>query len=78
LDADHIVNAKRFEEEMNGLLKQTKERKIAKKMTNMSRGSISKKKCCERFLPKGGCATKKKSLRTLVFWLSKNIYQFIL
>jgi len=59
LDADHIVIAKRFEEKMNGLLKKTKERKIAKKITNISRGSISKKKCCEGFLPKGGCATKK-------------------
>jgi hypothetical protein len=42
LDANHIVIAKRFEEKMNGLLKQTKERKIAKKITNISRGSISK------------------------------------
>ncbi len=67
MDADHIVIAKRFEEKMNGLLKKTKERKIAKKITNISRGSISKKKCCEGFLPKGRCATKKKPWRPWSF-----------
>jgi hypothetical protein len=52
LDADHIINAKRFEEEMNGLLKQTKERQIAKKITNISRGSISKKNVVTDFFQK--------------------------
>jgi hypothetical protein len=39
-----------FEEEMNNLLKRTKERQPSKKITKPSNGSISKKTICQKYL----------------------------
>jgi hypothetical protein len=48
VDVDHVIVVKMFEEEVNSLMKGTKERQP----TNVSKGSISKQSC-ERFLQKG-------------------------
>jgi hypothetical protein len=42
MDVDHMFIVKEFEKEMNNLMKQTKERHLAKEILNISRGSISK------------------------------------
>jgi hypothetical protein len=39
VDANHTLIAKRFEEKVNGLLKERKERQPSKKRANLSSGS---------------------------------------
>jgi hypothetical protein len=56
VDVNHIVVVKRFEE-MNNSLKQIEEKQPTKEKTNIFGRSNLKKNCCERFFPKGGCAT---------------------
>jgi hypothetical protein len=43
VDANHMFIAKKFEEEVNCLLKEKKEKQSSKKRTNLSSGSILKK-----------------------------------
>ncbi len=59
MDANHFFITKKFEEEMNNLLKSTKEKQPSKKRVNPFGRSISKKLFCQRFFQKKGCATKR-------------------
>ncbi len=42
-DVDHVIVTKRFEEEMNSLMKEINERKLVKNKSNVFGGFISKK-----------------------------------
>jgi hypothetical protein len=59
MDAYHILIVKKFEEKMNSSLKQTKEKQLTKKTTNIYyiwRVNF-KNNYCEGFFSKGKCAT---------------------
>jgi len=66
MDAYHSFITQRFEEEVNNLLKGTKERQPSKKRTNPFEGSISKKHLSKIPLKKKGCH-RKKNLKDFVY-----------
>jgi hypothetical protein len=67
VDVNDVIVVKRFEEEVNSLMRRTKE----KQPTNVSKGSISKQ-TCERFLQKGFNVLQKQILENLNLLIVKN------
>ncbi len=67
MDVNDVIVVKRFEEEVNSLMRRTKERQP----TNVSKGSIWKQ-TCERFLQKGFNVLQKQILENLNLLIVKN------
>ncbi len=53
MDANHVFIANKFEEEVINLVKQIKERHLAKRKVNITKRSISKKFTMKDAFPKG-------------------------
>ncbi len=75
MDAYYIFISKKFEEEMNNLLNQTKEKEC--EQINKILEVNFKKHCCEGFFPKRGCATKRIPWRYWSFIFQKHFTNLV-